>query len=155
MLHVSLRVLLVALSITLGGAFQSVSYGQERSQRAGGIKRHRQRQHLRIRPPRRLQYHYLLTQRIAALEAYINNVDAGAGLSEEQKKTFVYACRPWPQRLVDGCAALVLFMTLPGLALFYGVWCVRKTCFRSWLNASAVLAWSQSCGHFWLHVGVR
>ena len=28
-------------------------------------------------------------------------------------------------------AALVIFMTLPGLALFYGAWCVRRTCCRS------------------------
>ena len=26
--------------------------------------------------------------------------------------------------------ALVLFMTLPGLALFYGGWCARRTCSR-------------------------
>lgn len=33
--------------------------------------------------------------------------------------------------------ALVLFMTIPGLALFYGGWCAPRTSFRCSCSASA------------------
>src|SRR4051812_35177602 len=51
-------------------------------------------------------------ERIAALEAYINNTDPGKSL----------AATPGPghNAWMMTSAALVLFMTLPGLALFYG-----------------------------------
>ncbi len=61
-----------------------------------------------------------LEQRLAVLEAYVGNGDAAASLSEEQKKTFVQPAGPGHNAWIMVCAALVLFMTLPGLALFYG-----------------------------------
>jgi Amt family ammonium transporter len=53
-----------------------------------------------------------LTARVADLEAYINNV-APAG-------SLVGIPGPGHNGFIMICAALVLFMTLPGLALFYG-----------------------------------
>lgn len=54
-----------------------------------------------------------LEQRIAGLEAYINNVDpAGSAV--------VGVAGPGHNGWMMVAAALVLFMTLPGLALFYG-----------------------------------
>ncbi|MCI0623847.1 MAG: ammonia channel protein, partial [Acidobacteria bacterium] len=49
--------------------------------------------------------------RIADLEAYINNTGA---------KALVDVPGPGHNAFMMICAALVLFMTLPGLALFYG-----------------------------------
>lgn len=54
-----------------------------------------------------------IEQRIAGLEAYINNVDPAGS-----KVTAVAG--PGHNAWVMTCSALVLFMTLPGLALFYG-----------------------------------
>jgi ammonium transporter, Amt family len=51
-------------------------------------------------------------ERIAALEAYINNVDPGKSLAGTPG--------PGHNAWMMTSAALVLFMTLPGLALFYG-----------------------------------
>ncbi|HEU5077919.1 MAG TPA: ammonium transporter [Opitutaceae bacterium] len=51
-------------------------------------------------------------ERIAALEAYINNTDPG--------KSLTGVPGPGHNGWMMTCAALVLFMTLPGLALFYG-----------------------------------
>jgi Amt family ammonium transporter len=47
-----------------------------------------------------------------AFAAYVNNVDPGAGLAG--------VAGPGHNAFMMICAALVLFMTLPGLALFYG-----------------------------------
>jgi ammonium transporter, Amt family len=47
-----------------------------------------------------------------AFAAYVNNVDPGAGLAG--------VAGPGHNAFIMICAALVLFMTLPGLALFYG-----------------------------------
>src|SRR5450432_2950223 len=55
-----------------------------------------------------------LEDRIADLEAYMNN---GARVSKESK---VAGAGPGHNAWMMTCAALVLFMTLPGLALFYG-----------------------------------
>lgn len=55
-----------------------------------------------------------LEDRIADLEAYVNN---GARVSKESKIT---GAGPGHNGWMMVCAALVLFMTLPGLALFYG-----------------------------------
>ena len=52
-----------------------------------------------------------LANRIADLEAYINNTTP---------KTLVNVPGPGHNGFMMVCAALVLFMTLPGLALFYG-----------------------------------
>jgi len=51
-------------------------------------------------------------ERIAALEAYINNTDPGKALTG--------VAGPGHNAWMMTSAALVLFMTLPGLALFYG-----------------------------------
>jgi ammonium transporter, Amt family len=60
-----------------------------------------------------------LEQRIADLEAYINNsargTDSGASVTSN-----VAGPGPGHNAWMMTCAALVLFMTLPGLALFYG-----------------------------------
>ena len=59
-----------------------------------------------------------LEQRIAGLEAYINNVDPAAPLAATQ--TTIGVAGPGHNAWLMTSAALVLFMTLPGLALFYG-----------------------------------
>jgi ammonium transporter, Amt family len=63
--------------------------------------------------------------RIASLEAYINNTDG--------TKTLPGVPGPGHNGWMMTCSALVLFMTLPGLALFYGGLVRRK-------NALSVLA---------------
>jgi ammonium transporter, Amt family len=55
-----------------------------------------------------------LQERVADLEAYVNN---GARVAKESK---VQGAGPGHNAWMMVCAALVLFMTLPGLALFYG-----------------------------------
>jgi len=54
-----------------------------------------------------------IDERIAGLEAYINNTDPA-------KSKIVGVPGPGHNAWLMVCAALVLFMTLPGLALFYG-----------------------------------
>ncbi len=74
-----------------------------------------------------------LEQRIAGLEAYIGNGDPGAALKVGPKDKdgnatipaglttpSVGTAGPGHNGFMMICAALVLFMTLPGLALFYG-----------------------------------
>jgi len=56
-----------------------------------------------------------LEKRVADLEAYVNN---GARVDEATSKIAVAG--PGHNGFMMICAALVLFMTLPGLALFYG-----------------------------------
>jgi hypothetical protein len=60
-----------------------------------------------------------LEQRVADLEAYINNSPRGA---DTKSGTASNIAGPGPSynAWMMTCAALVLFMTLPGLALFYG-----------------------------------
>ena len=60
-----------------------------------------------------------LEQRVADLEAYINNSPRGA---DTNSATASNIAGPGPSynAWMMTCAALVLFMTLPGLALFYG-----------------------------------
>src|SRR5215510_14986060 len=60
-----------------------------------------------------------LEQRIADLEAYVNNSARGADTNSALASNIA---RPGPSynAWIMTCAALVLFMTLPGLALFYG-----------------------------------
>lgn len=57
-------------------------------------------------------------ERIAALEAYVNNADPG--------KSLTGVAGPGHNAWMMTSAALVLFMTLPGLALFYGGLVRRK-----------------------------
>jgi Amt family ammonium transporter len=56
-----------------------------------------------------------MEKRIADLEAYVNN---GARVKDADSK--IMAPGPGHNGFMMVCAALVLFMTLPGLALFYG-----------------------------------
>jgi Amt family ammonium transporter len=77
-----------------------------------------------------------LEQRVADLEAYVNNGSRGAdtnnnlssklGYYDEKSNTFTPNPGPGPNAWQMTCAALVLFMTLPGLALFYGGLVRRK-----------------------------
>src|SRR5262245_10511704 len=60
-----------------------------------------------------------LEQRIADLEAYINNSARGADTNSALASNIV-SPGPGYNAWMMTCAALVLFMTLPGLALFYG-----------------------------------
>jgi ammonium transporter, Amt family len=61
-----------------------------------------------------------LEQRIGDLEAYINNVGRAADTPDNKVSSKVAAPGPGHNAFMMVCAALVLFMTLPGLALFYG-----------------------------------
>jgi Amt family ammonium transporter len=61
----------------------------------------------------------LIEQRVADLEAYVNNTARGADASP-QKASQISGPGPSYNAWMMTCAALVLFMTLPGLALFYG-----------------------------------
>src|SRR5688572_23172297 len=54
-------------------------------------------------------------KRLTDLEAYINN-----GARADDKTSKIMAPGPGHNGFIMVCAALVLFMTLPGLALFYG-----------------------------------
>src|SRR4030088_952360 len=60
-----------------------------------------------------------LEQRVADLEAYVNNSARGAD-TNAQIISKISGPGPGPNAWMMTCAALVLFMTLPGLALFYG-----------------------------------
>jgi ammonium transporter, Amt family len=77
-----------------------------------------------------------LEQRVADLEAYVNNGSRGAdtndhvssklGVYDEKTNRFTPNPGPGPNAWQMISAALVLFMTLPGLALFYGGLVRRK-----------------------------
>jgi Amt family ammonium transporter len=68
-----------------------------------------------------------LDERVAALEAYFGNVDPGASLARDTNGSLavtapatVGVAGPGHNAWLMTSSALVLFMTLPGLALFYG-----------------------------------
>ncbi|HCU25417.1 MAG TPA: ammonia channel protein [Deltaproteobacteria bacterium] len=61
-----------------------------------------------------------LEQRIADLEAYINNTARYADVADSKVLSKVEGAGPGHNAWMMISAALVLFMTLPGLALFYG-----------------------------------
>jgi Amt family ammonium transporter len=67
-----------------------------------------------------------LEQRVADLEAYVNNSARGADTSNASPartvdvNSHINGPGPAHNAWIMTCAALVLFMTLPGLALFYG-----------------------------------
>jgi Amt family ammonium transporter len=82
-----------------------------------------------------------LEQRVAGLEAYISNGDPAAGLKNAAGQipaglTTPVAHLPGPAHntWMMVCAVLVLFMTLPGLALFYGGLVRTK-------NVLSIMAW--------------
>src|SRR5262245_64928228 len=60
-----------------------------------------------------------LEQRVADLEAYVNNSARGADAGSPMASN-IAGPGPGHNAWMMTCAALVLFMTLPGLALFYG-----------------------------------
>src|SRR5688500_15532585 len=59
-------------------------------------------------------------ERIADLEAYVNNTARGADAVDATVSSKVSGAGPGHNAWMMTSAALVLFMTLPGLALFYG-----------------------------------
>ena len=61
-----------------------------------------------------------LEQRVADLEAYVNNSARGADAGAAQTVSNIPGPGPGHNAWMMTCAAFVLFMTLPGLALFYG-----------------------------------
>src|SRR2546423_10939408 len=61
-----------------------------------------------------------LEQRVADLEAYVNNSARGADSTNASGASNISGPGPASNAWMMTCAALVLFMTLPGLALFYG-----------------------------------
>ena len=61
-----------------------------------------------------------LEQRVADLEAYMNNVGRGSDSAGLTVKSNVGGPGPGHNAWMMVASALVLFMTLPGLALFYG-----------------------------------
>jgi len=61
-----------------------------------------------------------LEQRVADLEAYVNNGGRGADAQNATVSSAITGPGPGHNAWLMTCAALVLFMTLPGLALFYG-----------------------------------
>lgn len=68
-----------------------------------------------------------LAQRVADLEAYISNSARGSDAADSKVTSKVDGTAgPGHNAWMMTCAALVLFMTLPGLALFYGGLVRRK-----------------------------
>src|SRR5437870_1035360 len=61
-----------------------------------------------------------LEQRVADLEAYVNNSARGADSANAPIASNIAGPGPASNGWLMTCSALVLFMTLPGLALFYG-----------------------------------
>src|SRR3954470_23255913 len=61
-----------------------------------------------------------LAQRVADLEAYVNNAARGADATGAKVKSNISGSGPGHNAWMMTSSALVLFMTLPGLALFYG-----------------------------------
>lgn len=59
-------------------------------------------------------------QRISDLEAYVNNTGRGADSVDSKVVSKISGAGPGHNGFQMVCAALVLFMTLPGLFLFYG-----------------------------------
>src|ERR1700737_3070568 len=67
-----------------------------------------------------------LEQRVADLEAYVNNSARGADAANSPTRSNISGPGPGHNGWMMTCTALVLFMTLPGLALFYGGLVRRK-----------------------------
>ncbi|HSA60282.1 MAG TPA: ammonium transporter [bacterium] len=61
-----------------------------------------------------------IEQRVADLEAYVNNGGRGADAANAAVSSKIGGAGPGHNAWMMTSAALVLFMTLPGLALFYG-----------------------------------
>jgi ammonium transporter, Amt family len=67
-----------------------------------------------------------IEQRLADLEAYVNNVGRGSDTATNNVSSKIAVAGPGHNAWMMTSAALVLFMTLPGLALFYGGLVRRK-----------------------------
>ncbi len=67
-----------------------------------------------------------LEQRVADLEAAMNNAPRGADAANAKTTSDISGAEPGQNAWMMVCAVLVLFMTLPGLALFYGGLVRRK-----------------------------
>jgi Amt family ammonium transporter len=67
-----------------------------------------------------------IEQRLTDLEAYVNNGARGADAADAKVTSKVSGAGPGHNGWMMTCSALVLFMTLPGLALFYGGLVRRK-----------------------------
>src|SRR5262245_3787554 len=61
-----------------------------------------------------------IEQRVADLEAYVNNAARAADAADATVSSKISGAGPGHNAWMMTSAALVLFMTLPGLALFYG-----------------------------------
>src|ERR1700674_3573034 len=61
-----------------------------------------------------------LEQRVAYLEAYVNNSARGSDSANAKSASNISGSGPGHNGWMMTASALVLFMTLPGLALFYG-----------------------------------
>src|SRR5438128_8705136 len=61
-----------------------------------------------------------LEQRVADLEAYVNNSARGSDSANPKTASNISGSGPGHNGWMMTASALVLFMTLPGLALFYG-----------------------------------
>src|SRR3989440_2309650 len=61
-----------------------------------------------------------LEQRVADLEAYVNNSARGSDSANSKSASNISGSGPGHNGWMMTASALVLFMTLPGLALFYG-----------------------------------
>src|SRR5438270_10499115 len=61
-----------------------------------------------------------LEQRVADLEAYVNNSARGSDSANSKSASNISGFGPGHNGWMMTASALVLFMTLPGLALFYG-----------------------------------
>src|SRR5256885_17091236 len=61
-----------------------------------------------------------LEQRVADLEAYVNNSARGSDSANPKTVSNISGSGPGHNGWMMTASALVLFMTLPGLALFYG-----------------------------------
>ena len=61
-----------------------------------------------------------LEQRVADLEAYVNNSARGSDSANAKSASNISGSGPGHNAWMMTASALVLFMTLPGLALFYG-----------------------------------
>ncbi|MBV9658500.1 MAG: ammonium transporter [Verrucomicrobia bacterium] len=77
-------------------------------------------------------------QRLADLEAYVNNAARGADATDAKISSNISGSGPGHNAWMMTSAALVLFMTLPGLALFYGGLVRRK-------NVLSVMAQCLGC----------
>lgn len=120
MLHVSFRVLLAVFGFALCGAYPICLQAQDA---AGAPVETAAQTPADASPsdaPAGTAGGPTLEQRLAVLEAYIGNVDPVATWSDAQKPAYAAAAGPGHNGWIMVCSALVLFMTLPGLALFYG-----------------------------------